>query len=162
MCIKTRPTCGPSFPLRKPSCALPTSLLTIDRGADDDGSGVTSSVTAVAGLIAANYTPVTPVEFHYYSAEEGGLLGSQAIAQQYERDSRKVKAMLQVDMTAYVKPGTKEVIGVIEDFVDSDLTDWIVTLVEKYRQSSFLARWRMVDSYSGHTTCQDQVRLRVQ
>lgn len=89
-------------------------------------------MTAIKGLIAANYTPVTPVEFMYFSAEEGGLLGSQAVAQDYERSNRKVKAMYQVDMTAWVKKGTKEVVGVIEDFVDPDLTDWMETLIHKY------------------------------
>lgn len=43
------------------------------------------------------------LEFHWYSAEEGGLLGSQAIFQQYAKDGRDVKAMLQQDMTGYVQ-----------------------------------------------------------
>lgn len=34
----------------------------------------------------------------YFSAEEGGLLGSQAIAKSYEDKGKKVKAMLQVRM----------------------------------------------------------------
>lgn len=68
-------------------------------GADDDGSGTTSSLEALRALVHANYTPSTPVEFHYFSAEEGGLLGSQAIAKSYEDEGRKVKAMLQMDMT---------------------------------------------------------------
>jgi hypothetical protein len=33
------------------------------------------------------------VEFHWYSAEEGGLLGSQAIFSAYEKQGRDVKAM---------------------------------------------------------------------
>jgi hypothetical protein len=37
-----------------------------------------------------------PVEFHWYSAEEGGLLGSQAVAKHYEATSKKVLAMSQV------------------------------------------------------------------
>ncbi|KAK4685705.1 bacterial leucyl aminopeptidase, partial [Tremellales sp. Uapishka_1] len=101
-------------------------------GADDDGSGTTSSLTAFRSLIAANYTPSTPVEFHYYSAEEGGLLGSQAIAKSYEEKSIKVLAMLQMDMTAWVKQGTVESVGIITDFVDPDLTEFVYDLVNKY------------------------------
>lgn len=42
--------------------------------ADDDGSGTTTSVTAFASLVNASFVPSThPVEFHFYSAEEGGL-----------------------------------------------------------------------------------------
>jgi len=38
-------------------------------------------------LAESGYTPKNgPVEFHWYAAEEGGLLGSQAIAR-YKKDS---------------------------------------------------------------------------
>jgi leucyl aminopeptidase len=70
--------------------------------------------------VEAGFKPEAPVEFHWYSAEEGGLLGSQAVAQDYERRGVKVLAMSQFDMTAWVKQGTEEVIGVITDFVDPE------------------------------------------
>lgn len=88
-------------------------------GADDDGSGSTSILEAFRVLSSANYTPAHgPVEFHWYSAEEGGLLGSQAVAREYKAKGEKVKAMIQMDMTAWVKKGTEEVVGVITDYVD--------------------------------------------
>lgn len=77
-----------------------------------------------------------PVEFHYFSAEEGGLLGSQAIAKSYEEEGRKVLAMLQMDMTAWVKQGTEERVGIIQDFVDPSLTSFIEQLIGKYRESA--------------------------
>ncbi|WVR07704.1 hypothetical protein IAU60_004746 [Kwoniella sp. DSM 27419] len=101
-------------------------------GADDDGSGTTSSIEAFRALCNANYTPSHPVEFHYYSAEEGGLLGSQAVAKAYEDKGIKVLAMLQMDMTAWVKQGTEESVGVIQDFVDPALTEFIGTVIDKY------------------------------
>lgn len=68
----------------------------------------------------------------YFSAEEGGLLGSQAIAKSYEDKGAKVLAMLQMDMTAWVKTGTEESVGIIQDFVDPTLTEFLHDLVEKY------------------------------
>ncbi|KAK6845029.1 leucine aminopeptidase 1 [Apiospora arundinis] len=72
------------------------------------------------------------LEFHWYSAEEGGLLGSQAIFTQYSKDKRDVKAMLQQDMTGYVKSGSKESVGVITDYVDTGLTNFIKKVITAY------------------------------
>ena len=66
-------------------------------GADDDGSGTVTILETLRVLLAAGWTPASPVEWHWYSAEEGGLLGSQAVAAAYERSGTKVKAMLQQD-----------------------------------------------------------------
>ncbi|PCH41436.1 Zn-dependent exopeptidase [Wolfiporia cocos MD-104 SS10] len=101
-------------------------------GADDDGSGSMSILEAYRALIAADFRPERAVEFHWYSAEEGGLLGSQAIAQDYERRGANVVAMSQYDMTAWVKKGTREEVGIIVDFTDPELTDLNKQLVEKY------------------------------
>ncbi len=72
------------------------------------------------------------MELHWYSAEEGGLLGSQAVAQAYERKNTKVHAMLQQDMTAFVKSGTTETVGLVSDFVSTPLTEFIGLLVDEY------------------------------
>lgn len=57
-------------------------------GADDDGSGTISILKAFCVLAETGYTPLRgPVEFHWYAAEEGGLMGSQAIAR-YKKESR--------------------------------------------------------------------------
>lgn len=52
-------------------------------GADDDGSGTVTILEAYRALIASGFAPKRTVEFHWYSAEEGGLLGSQAVARDY-------------------------------------------------------------------------------
>jgi hypothetical protein len=121
------------------STLIRSAIKLIHRGADDDGSGTTSSLEALRSLAAAKFTPATPVEFHYFSAEEGGLLGSQAVAKSYEDKGIKVKAMLQMDMTAWVKQGTKESVGIIQDFVDPDLTQFLEGLVGKYRELLLLS-----------------------
>lgn len=38
-------------------------------GADDDGSGSVTILESYRALVAADFHPVRPVEFHWYSAE---------------------------------------------------------------------------------------------
>ncbi|GAA5952259.1 hypothetical protein JCM3765_001922 [Sporobolomyces pararoseus] len=102
-------------------------------GADDDGSGTTSILEAFRVLVSSGFQPVHhPVEFHWNSAEEGGLLGSKAIAQDYQRRGIRVKSYHQNDMTAWVKAGTKPTIGLITDYVDSDYTAFLGRVIEEY------------------------------
>ncbi|KAL5527274.1 hypothetical protein ACEPAG_6065 [Sanghuangporus baumii] len=101
-------------------------------GADDDGSGTVTILEAYQGLISAGFAPKRTVEFHFYSAEEGGLLGSQAVARDYESRGVNVLAMSQFDMTAWVKRGTKESVGIIMDYTDNALTKFNKDLVDKY------------------------------
>ncbi|PHH52875.1 Leucine aminopeptidase 1 [Ceratocystis fimbriata CBS 114723] len=109
-------------------------------GADDDGSG-TVTILEVFRAILLNKDVLAgkaenTIEFHWYSAEEGGLLGSQALFAEYEKQGRDVKAMLQQDMTGYVR-GTldknqPESVGVITDFVDTGLTNFIKEVITEY------------------------------
>lgn len=63
-------------------------------GADDDASGTVTLVSTLTQLLAHGYEPVSnPIEFHFYSAEEGGLLGSGEIAKEYRETEKKVKGM---------------------------------------------------------------------
>jgi leucyl aminopeptidase len=109
-------------------------------GADDDGSGTVTILEALRVLLQSKDIlkgeAENTVEFHWYSAEEGGLLGSQAIFQSYEKEGRDVKAMLQQDMTGYVQKtldaGEPESVGVITDFVDEGLTSFIKKVITTY------------------------------
>lgn len=110
-------------------------------GADDDGSGTVTILEAFRVLLqsegVAKGNQENTIEFHWYSAEEGGLLGSQAIFSSYEQDGRDVKAMLQQDMTGFVKrtldAGKPESLGVIVDYVDPNLTEFIKKVVVEVR-----------------------------
>lgn len=101
-------------------------------GADDDGSGTVTIIEALRVLLACNWRPESDVQLHWYSAEEGGLLGSQAVAAAYERNNTPIQAMLQQDMTAYVKSGTTETVGLVTDYVSASLTQFIGLLVDSY------------------------------
>ncbi|RFU74952.1 leucyl aminopeptidase [Trichoderma arundinaceum] len=109
-------------------------------GADDDGSGTVTILEVFRTLLGAkdvvDGSAQNTVEFHWYSAEEGGLLGSQAIFHSYEKQGRDVKAMLQQDMTGFVQgttdAGKPESVGVITDFVHPGLTAFIKKVIEEY------------------------------
>ncbi|TFK29717.1 aminopeptidase [Coprinopsis marcescibilis] len=103
-------------------------------GADDDGSGVVNVMEVLRSLLAAEFKPETPVEFHWYAAEEAGLRGSTEIATKYKAQGLEVQAFMQMDMTAYFKPGTEEVIALLPDYVDSDLNEYVKTLITEYNR----------------------------
>jgi len=109
-------------------------------GADDDGSGTVTILEALRVLLSSEDIikgkAANTIEFHWYSAEEGGLLGSQAIFSDYEKKGRIVKAMLQQDMTGFaqrtIDAGKPESVGVITDYVDPGLTTFIKKVIEAY------------------------------
>ncbi len=137
-------------------------------GADDDGSGTVTILEALRVLLQSESVlqgnASNTIEFQWYSAEEGGLLGSQAIFSAYEKSGRDVKAMLQQDsellplaralqelasvitnasnysVTGYIHKtiaaGEKESVGVITDFVNPGLTDFIKKIVTEVSQES--------------------------
>jgi leucyl aminopeptidase len=102
-------------------------------GADDDGSGSMAILEALRVIltdsrIASGQAPNT-LEFHWYAGEEAGLLGSQAIFQQYARDGRNVAAMLNQDMVGYSPSNT---FGVITDNVNAALTTFTRRIISAY------------------------------
>ncbi|KAI0753241.1 Zn-dependent exopeptidase [Daedaleopsis nitida] len=110
-------------------------------GADDDGSGTVNLIEILRVLVDAGYTPSTSLELHWYSGEEGGLLGSQAIAKDYKSKGKTVKAFLELDMTAFFAPGTKEVIALEADYIDSGVNAFLKQLVDTYSN----LEWAMDD-----------------
>jgi leucyl aminopeptidase len=101
-------------------------------GADDDGSGTTSTFEVFRILAENGFSPKRPVEFHWYSAEEGGLLGSQKVAEDYIRRGIPVLSMYQVDMTGFVPKLKKPIIGVATDNISPTLGAFVKKLVQEY------------------------------
>ncbi|KAJ3313132.1 Leucine aminopeptidase 1 [Blyttiomyces sp. JEL0837] len=101
-------------------------------GADDDGSGSVTIFEAYKVLVSNGFVPKRPVEFHWYAAEEGGLLGSQKVAAKYKQDNVKVFGVFHSDMTGYKPEDKDEVIALATDFTDKDLTAFMRKLVEQY------------------------------
>lgn len=99
-------------------------------GADDDGSGTITIVEAFRSIILSKFQPERSIEFHWYSGEEAGLLGSQDIATAYRNENRPIVGMLHFDMTGY--RGKDNVFGIVTDYVDPELTDFLKGLAEAY------------------------------
>jgi len=101
-------------------------------GADDDASGSATVLEIFRVLVDSGFRGERTIEFHAYSAEEAGLLGSQDIANYYSSINVNVVAMFQFDMTGYIRPGTTRTIGVVTDFTTPAVTTFIRALVDEY------------------------------
>jgi leucyl aminopeptidase len=68
-------------------------------GADDDASGSGTCLQVLRTLVKQSFVPPAnlALEFHWFAAEEGGLLGSQDVAAAYEKEGKKIKGMLHMD-----------------------------------------------------------------
>ncbi|KAI8587597.1 hypothetical protein BDZ88DRAFT_479377 [Geranomyces variabilis] len=101
-------------------------------GADDDGSGSVTIFEVYRLILANGIVPSRPVEFHWYSGEEGGLLGSQKVVAKYKADKIPVLGMMQVDMTGYHPDDKEEVIGISTDYVDPTLSKFLQQCATEY------------------------------
>ncbi|MCJ1412770.1 hypothetical protein MMC19_006868 [Ptychographa xylographoides] len=102
-------------------------------GADDDCSGTVSILEAFRILAEGGFIPKNgPVEFHWYAAEEAGLLGSQAIARYKKEQGAYIGAMMEFDMTAFLARNKTEEIAFISTSADDALTNWTLKLSREY------------------------------
>jgi bacterial leucyl aminopeptidase len=101
---------------------------------DDNGSGSMTILEAFRILlsdpaIAAGEAEQT-IEFHWYAAEEVGLLGSADIWDQYATEGADVAGMLQQDMTGFVREGHNGAMGLIQDYTDAALNEFMRTVID--------------------------------
>ncbi|EJS42215.1 YDR415C [Saccharomyces arboricola H-6] len=105
-------------------------------GADDNGSGTVTNLEALRiyteKYLKEGMRPNNTVEFHFYSAEEGGLLGSLDVFTEYAVQGKQVRAMLQQDMTGYVSDPEDEHVGIVTDYTTPALTDFIKVIINSY------------------------------
>ncbi|KAK1220873.1 hypothetical protein PQX77_016330 [Marasmius sp. AFHP31] len=74
-------------------------------GADDDASGVAVIMAMMRILKANNYQGTYAIEAHAYAGEEGGLLGSKALAASYKSAGKSIRGLLDFEMIGY-QPST--------------------------------------------------------
>lgn len=109
-------------------------------GADDDGSGTVTTLEALRLVASAirkgDFSPYNTLEFHYYSAEEGGLLGSIDVFTRYFDRKEVVLGMLQQDMTGYSQgmtdAGVEHHFGLISDYTTPGLNEFLKMIVGTY------------------------------
>ncbi|KAH7085201.1 hypothetical protein BKA63DRAFT_528961 [Paraphoma chrysanthemicola] len=109
-------------------------------GADDNGSGSMTILEAYRTLLLndtiAGGQAEHPIEFHWYAAEEVGLLGSSNIFYSYADVGKQVAAMLNQDMTGYtagyIARNMTPKFGLVTDNVDASLTNFTRRIIDAY------------------------------
>ncbi|OLY81227.1 Leucine aminopeptidase 1 [Smittium mucronatum] len=99
-------------------------------GADDNGSGTMTILDAFRVLVQNKFKPQRTVEFHWYAGEEGGLLGSQDIANSYRKKDVNMIGQLHFDMTGF--SNGQNIFGLVADNVNPDLLSFTRLLVLEY------------------------------
>ncbi|KAF2763189.1 Zn-dependent exopeptidase [Pseudovirgaria hyperparasitica] len=114
------------------------------QGADDDGTGSMAIMEAFKTMLTdprlKSREADNTIEFHWYAGEEAGLLGSQAVFQQYAKAGTNIAAMLQSDMVGY----SNGPMGVITDFTNDALNTFTRRVIEQYTTTGY------VDSECGY------------
>jgi len=109
-----------------------TAETMIAPGADDDASGIATLTEVLRIAMANGYRPKRTVMFMAYAAEEVGLRGSNAIAQSFRAQGRNVVGVLQLDMTNWKSPSAATDIGLITDFSNASLLQFVQDLFATY------------------------------
>jgi hypothetical protein len=95
-------------------------------GADDNGSG-TSCMLELASIVnATSLDSARGLKICFFSGEEQGLLGSQALASVWSEEGKSIAAMVNADMLGY-QAGEEITLG----FKDRNVTPELVTLAKQ-------------------------------
>ncbi|KAI8847067.1 hypothetical protein BC829DRAFT_434074 [Chytridium lagenaria] len=106
--------------------------------ADDCASGSGVIFESLRVLVTSGFIPQRPIEFHWYAAEEVGLLGSNEVAEDYAKKGIEVLSYLNLDQSGYVKNGTTPVMGVVTDFTSPLSTTFLRNIVTTYTKYNFV------------------------
>ncbi|KAJ3307187.1 Leucine aminopeptidase 1 [Blyttiomyces sp. JEL0837] len=100
--------------------------------ADDcaSGSGVVYETFRV--LVTSGFIPARPIEFHWYTAEEEGIYGSNDVAEAYAVKKVPVVSYLNLDQVGYVKKGSKPVMGLMTDYTTTGSTNFLKSVILAY------------------------------
>jgi bacterial leucyl aminopeptidase len=123
-------------------------------GADDDASGIASMTEAFRALIANGYKPRRTIKFMAYAAEEVGLRGSAAIAQNFKTNGVNVVGVMQLDMTNY--KGSPSDIWIYTDYTNAAQNDFLAKLVAAYQPGVTVGYSRCGYACSDHASWHNQ------
>jgi leucyl aminopeptidase len=108
-------------------------------GADDDASGIATLTEVIRIALANGWKPKRTVKFMGYAAEEVGLRGSQAIAQNFRSRNLNVVGALQLDMTNYAA-GTTLDMRLVTDYSNPAMQQFVTDLFDVYLAPSGMTR----------------------
>ncbi|KAL0060932.1 hypothetical protein AAF712_012268 [Marasmius tenuissimus] len=125
-------------------------------GADDDASGVATIMAIMRILKANNYQGSYAIEAHAYAGEEGGLLGSKALASSYKSAGKSIRGLLDFEMIGYqpstsTNAGKSSTISVLSDpnaAMSSHMTQVVAAYVPTAERRSVACGYGCSDHYS--------------
>ncbi|KAG8804445.1 hypothetical protein FRC17_005967, partial [Serendipita sp. 399] len=108
---------------------------TLAPGADDDASGTAVALHVLSILAKSGWAYSNakyPIEAHAYAGEEGGLLGSLALARSYKWAGRSIRGMLNLEMVGW-QPETagSSTITVLKD-PNLDMANYMLSVIKAY------------------------------
>lgn len=119
-------------------------------GGDDNASGSGALFEALRAILESGFVPKRTLEFHWYAAEEMGLLGSQDIAQAYTNLGVNVISMLNFDVVGYYVEGRDD-IKVVDDFTDPSLNELLRLAIVEYLNTTWY-NWSCNYACSDHAS----------
>jgi len=100
-------------------------------GADDNASGIAVVTETLRAIIASGFKPKRTIKFIGYAAEEVGLRGSKAIAQDYKNSGKNIIGVAQFDMTGYKGTSSKDIVF-MTDYTNSGQNTFMKQLIDTY------------------------------
>ena len=119
-------------------------------GADDNASGIAVITEVFKLLIDTKHLPKRSIQFISYAAEEVGLRGSTDIATTYKNEGKRIKGVLQFDMTNFA--GDANQIVLIDDYTTSTQNDYLIQLINHYLPGITWARDKCGYACSDHVS----------
>ncbi|ODV91028.1 hypothetical protein CANCADRAFT_25494 [Tortispora caseinolytica NRRL Y-17796] len=101
-------------------------------GADDNASGMAALFEVLNVLLQVQFKPNRNIEFHFYSAEESGLKGSQQIFQHYSRTHKNIISMVQFDTIGIPNPHLAPHMAVVTDNASPPLVQFLRMIAQRH------------------------------
>ncbi|MBB3167789.1 M20/M25/M40 family metallo-hydrolase [Simiduia aestuariiviva] len=102
-------------------------------GADDNASGIAVVTETLRAMVASGFKPARTVKIMGYAAEEVGLRGSKAIAEDYKAQGVNVLGVAQFDMSGYKGTGNRDIVF-MTDYTNNAQNQFMAQLVDTYLQ----------------------------
>jgi leucyl aminopeptidase len=100
-------------------------------GSDDNASGIAVITEALRVMVDTGYKPARTIKIMGYAAEEVGLRGSKAIAEQFSNTSQNVVGVVQFDMTGHQGSAGKDIVF-MTDYTSSAQNNFMMQLIDTY------------------------------